>query len=141
MTRQDASTGKQCNLFNSGLARAFSATSKPQSALFVRFEMICQCCGEDKSTSHFSSSRATTYTPNCKSCADWLRLFKAKFGPSCESSVRMGRKAIEAMKKEAKIDNVVELYSAFGIQFPVEQQTVEVRTVLANAPWPYREAA
>ena len=53
----------------------------------------------------------------------------------------MGRKAIEAMKKEAKIDNVVELYGAFGIQFPESETTVEVRTVLADAPWPYGRAA
>lgn len=102
--------------------------------------MICSCCGEDKKTDYFSYGHKG-WTKHCKSCGEWLRLFKARFGPSFESEDRLGRKAIEVIKREDKQDNLRNLYGAFGIQFPQEQQTVEVRTVLANAPWPYREAA
>jgi len=103
-------------------------------------EMICSCCGEEKNTTGFSYGRQG-WTKYCKVCGEWLKLFKARFDASFWLDDKKTRKSMEALRKEAKVDTVVSLYGAFGIQFPVEQQTVEVRTVLANAPWPYREAA
>jgi hypothetical protein len=102
--------------------------------------VICYCCGEDKKTDYFSYGNKG-WTKHCKECGEWLRLFKARFGPSFESTERMGRKSLDMIRKEEAQEKVAQLYSVFGIQFPVEQQTVEVRTVLADAPWPYKEAA
>lgn len=39
----------------------------------------CICCGEPKPSAAFN--RTQGYTPHCKDCGVWLRLFRQAFGP------------------------------------------------------------
>lgn len=102
--------------------------------------MICNCCGEDKKTPHFSYGR-NGWTAHCMDCGVWLRLFKARFDPSFWLDDKKTRKSQELIRKEERVENVAQLYGAFGIQFPEDKPRPEICTVLADAAWPYRDAA
>ena len=108
----------------------------------------CTCCGEDKPKSYFSSSDSNPsgYAPHCKDCGVWLQLLRKHFGPTRKWNENRAKTAERYRMKRAaeqaeKARHLGSLYQVFGIQLPREKVSMDVRTVLAQAPWPYREAA
>lgn len=108
--------------------------------------MICSCCHEDKRSKDFTHSGKRGYADKCKSCGVWLRLFAAAFGPSrkwhenrAKTTERM--RSQRSFNKDAQVKPSADLYVAFGIQLPREKVTMNIKTVLAAAPWPYGRAA
>ena len=76
----------------------------------------------------------------------WLQLLRKHFGPVRKWNENRA-KTVErermkrAAEKAEKEKHLGGLYQVFGIQLPREKVTVNIKTVLAAAPWPYRIAA
>ena len=79
--------------------------------------ITCKCCGESKATHAFSwNHKSHIYSPNCRECGLWLRLFREVFGPTRDWQKNLeNTKQRSRDKRNAPVHN---LFEAWGIRRP-----------------------
>ena len=108
--------------------------------------MICSCCHEDKPTKHFTYSSGFGWAKHCRVCGVWLRLLRPYFGPTRDWEAN--RKKVAERKRVLKVAQPPKVKKPKPPKVkapkPIKERATYVyayRTILANAPWPYRRTA
>ena len=109
--------------------------------------MICNCCYEDLPWRAFSNS-AKRVSAKCKECNMYLRQFAAYLGPTRDWEANR-KKAAERKRawratQPPKVKKPKPPKVKAHKPVPIKERATYVyayRTILANAPWPYRRTA
>ena len=81
--------------------------------------ITCKCCGESKETHAFSwNHKSHVYSPNCRECGVWLRLFREVFDPTRDW--QKNREDTRLRKQTRKNQPVLDLYAVWGIRRPAK---------------------
>jgi len=103
--------------------------------------MICNCCYEDKPWREFSNS-AKPVSAKCIECNMWIRLLRPYFGPTRDWEDNRKKTAERRRLKRLATPKVPKVKQPKPPRIKERANYVYAyRTILADAPWPYRSAS